>query len=226
MGDDRDEQVGEGLMFERFTRRARQVVVLAQEESRGHGGDRIDSIAVLLGLLRESDGIAARVLGELGIEADTVRGEWGQWPVEPLAPNIKPQVGAGQIPFTVAAKQSLELALREALSLGHNYIGTEHILLGLIRGDGFAKATLDVDAEKVRTAIIRALSRPGGTDVKVAEPSSEQLDEVGRATYAVFVSALSEETRSAWGGAVARPVVWEFLSERERRAWTAVGVRG
>jgi len=145
-------------VFERFTERARQVVVLAQEESRTFKHNYIGTEHILLGLLREEEGLAGRVLESLDITIERVRAA------------VLQIVGAGeeptpgQIPFTPRAKKVLELAIREALSLGHNYIGTEHILLGLAReNEGVGVRILrefDVDAEKIRNEIIRMLSGP------------------------------------------------------------------
>jgi ATP-dependent Clp protease ATP-binding subunit ClpC len=147
-------------MFERFTERARQVVVLAQEEARTLKHNYIGTEHILLGLLREEEGLAARVLESLDITVERVRAQ------------VVRIVGSGeevtswQIPFTPRAKKVLELALREALSLGHNYIGTEHILLGLVReNEGVAARILldfDADSEKIRNEVIRMLSGPGG----------------------------------------------------------------
>ena len=114
-------------MFERFTERARQVVVLAQEEARTLKHNYIGTEHILLGLLREEEGLAARVLESLDITVERVRAQ-----VVRIVGSGE-EVTSGQIPFTPRAKKVLELALREALSLGHNYIGTEHILLGLVR---------------------------------------------------------------------------------------------
>src|SRR2546423_1637683 len=114
-------------MFERFTERARQVVVLAQEEARILKHNYIGTEHILLGLLREEEGLAARVLESLDITVERVRAQ-----VVRIVGSGE-EVTSGQIPFTPRAKKVLELALREALSLGHNYIGTEHILLGLVR---------------------------------------------------------------------------------------------
>ena len=145
-------------MFERFTERARQVVVLAQEEARSLKHNYIGTEHLLLGLLREEEGVAARVLESLEVSVEEVRAA------------VVRIVGSGeespqgQIPFTPRAKKVLELALREALSLGHNYIGTEHILLGLIREDEgvAARMLLDLDAEpdKIRNEVMRMLSGP------------------------------------------------------------------
>jgi len=146
-------------VFERFTERARQVVVLAQDEARALKHNYIGTEHILLGLLREEEGLAARVLESLDITVEEVRAHVarvvGQGDV----------VTAGQIPFTPRTKKVLELALQEGLSLGHNYIGTEHLLLGLVReNDGVAARILlefDADADTVRNEVIRMLSGPG-----------------------------------------------------------------
>jgi ATP-dependent Clp protease ATP-binding subunit ClpC len=145
-------------VFERFTERARQVVVLAQDEARLLRHGYIGTEHLLLGLFREEEGIAARVL-ESFATVEEVRGQ---------VVRIVGQgngVTSGQIPFTPRAKQVLELALREALSIGHNYIGTEHVLLGLAReNDGVAMQILrdfDADAEKIREAVLGVLSGSG-----------------------------------------------------------------
>ncbi|HEY4897982.1 MAG TPA: Clp protease N-terminal domain-containing protein [Solirubrobacteraceae bacterium] len=147
-------------MFERFTERARQVVVLAQEEARTLKHNLIGTEHILLGLLREEEGLAARVLESLGITVERVRIEVMQVGAAPGE-----DVASGQIPFTPRAKNVLELALREALSLGHNYIGTEHILLGLVReNEGVAARILldfDADSEKIRNAVRSMMPSPG-----------------------------------------------------------------
>ena len=177
-------------MFERFTERARQVVVLAQEEARTLKHNYIGTEHILLGLLREEEGLAARVLESLDITVERVRGQ-----VVRIVGSGE-EVTSGQIPFTPRAKKVLELALREALSLGHNYIGTEHILLGLVReNEGVAARILldfDADSEKIRNEVIRMLSGPtgrrsgpgavagaagAGADAK---KSSKLLDQFGR----------------------------------------------
>src|SRR6201991_4035531 len=179
-------------MFERFTERARQVVVLAQEEARTLKHNYIGTEHILLGLLREEEGLAARVLESLDITVERVRAQ-----VVRIVGSGE-EVTSGQIPFTPRAKKVLELALREALSLGHNYIGTEHILLGLVReNEGVAARILldfDADSEKIRNEVIRMLSGPGGrrpqTGGQQAAPgggaqgegkkSSKLLDQFGR----------------------------------------------
>ncbi|HLB05014.1 MAG TPA: Clp protease N-terminal domain-containing protein, partial [Gaiellaceae bacterium] len=172
-------------MFERFTERARQVVVLAQDEARALKHNYIGTEHILLGLLREEEGLAARVLESLDITVEEVRAQVAR------IVGQGDEVTTGQIPFTPRAKKVLELALREALSLGHNYIGTEHILLGLVReNEGVAARILldfDADAEKIRNEIIRMLSGPGrrqtGAGAGAAgekAKSSKLLDQFGR----------------------------------------------
>ena len=146
-------------MFERFTERARQVVVLAQDESRELRHNYIGTEHILLGLFREEEGLAARALESLDVTVEEVRAQV----VRIVGPGDE-QV-SGQIPFTPRAKKVLELALREALVLGDNYIGTEHVLLGLVReNEGLAARILldfDADAETIRNEIVRLLSGPG-----------------------------------------------------------------
>jgi len=169
-------------VFERFTERARQVVVLAQDEARALKHNYIGTEHILLGLLREEEGLAARVLESLDITVEEVRAQVAR------IVGQGDEVTSGQIPFTPRAKKVLELALREALSLGHNYIGTEHILLGLVReNEGVAARILldfDADAEKIRNEIIRMLSGPGrrqqGQAPSEKSKSSKLLDQFGR----------------------------------------------
>ena len=144
-------------MFERFTERARQVVVLAQDEARALNHGYIGTEHLLLGLLREEEGIAARVLASLDITVEDVRTQ-----VARIVGQGDEQTVTGQIPFTPRAKKVLELSLREANRLGHNYIGTEHILLGLIReGEGVAAQVLvklGADLNRVRQQVLQLLS--------------------------------------------------------------------
>ena len=159
-------------MFERFTERARQVVVLAQDEARLLTHNYIGTEHILLGLLREEDGLAARVLDTLDITADEVRAQVAR------IVGQGDEVDTGQIPFTPRVKKVLELALQEALELDHNYIGTEHILLGLVREDGGVGARIlrdfDADPQKVRSELIRMLSRPGRHEEMAARPRPRQ----------------------------------------------------
>src|SRR5256714_1728612 len=159
--------MGADPLFERFTDRARRVVVLAQEEARLLNHNYIGTEHILLGLIHEGEGVAAKALESLGISLEAVRSQ-----VE----EIIGQGGSspsGHIPFTPRAKKVLELSLREALQLGHNYIGTEHILLGLIReGEGVAAQVLvklGADLPRVRQQVIQLLSGysgPGGQSEK------------------------------------------------------------
>jgi ATP-dependent Clp protease ATP-binding subunit ClpC len=170
-------------MFERFTDRARRVVVLAQEEARMLNHNYIGTEHILLGLIHEGEGVAAKALESLNISLEAVRQQ------------VEEIIGQGQaaptghIPFTPRAKKVLELSLREALQLGHNYIGTEHILLGLIRGgEGVAAQVLQklgADLNRVRQTVIQLLSGyTGGKEQTTGEQSGQQgsmvLDQFGR----------------------------------------------
>jgi ATP-dependent Clp protease ATP-binding subunit ClpA len=142
-------------MFERFTDRARRVVVLAQEEARMLNHNYIGTEHILLGLAHEGEGVAAKALESLGISLDAVRQQ-----VEEIIGQGQ-QALSGHIPFTPRAKEVLELSRREASQLGHNYIGTEHILLGLVReGDGVAAQVLvklGADLKTVRQQVIQLI---------------------------------------------------------------------
>jgi ATP-dependent Clp protease ATP-binding subunit ClpC len=157
-------------MFERFTDRARRVVVLAQEEARALNHNYIGTEHILLGLIHEGEGVAAKALESMGISLEAVRTE-----VEDII-GTGGHPPSGYIPFTPRAKKVLELALREALQLGHKYIGTEHILLGLIReGEGVAAQVLvklGADLSRVRQQVIQLLSGYEG-----GEPESEQASD-------------------------------------------------
>jgi ATP-dependent Clp protease ATP-binding subunit ClpC len=172
-------------MFERFTDRARRVVVLAQEEARMLNHNYIGTEHILLGLIHEGEGVAAKALESLGISLEGVRQQ-----VEEIIGQGQ-QAPSGHIPFTPRAKKVLELSLREALQLGHNYIGTEHILLGLIReGEGVAAQVLvklGADLNRVRQQVIQLLSGYQGKEpvapgaVGEGAPSTSLvLDQFGR----------------------------------------------
>ena len=168
-------------MFERFTEKARRVIVYAQEEARMLNQNYIGTEHLLLGLIREQDGIAAKALESLNISLEDVHAQ-----VEELI-GRGTFVPTGHIPFTPRAKKVLELSLREALQLGHNYIGTEHVLLGLIReGEGVAAQVLlnlGADLEKVRSAVIQLLSGHYGKPAEGGEErrgGGSMLDEFGR----------------------------------------------
>jgi ATP-dependent Clp protease ATP-binding subunit ClpA len=142
-------------VFERFTERARQVVVLSQDEARQLGHNYIGTEHLLLGLLREEEGIAARVLESLRVDLDGARERVGE------VVGRGDEVRAGQIPYTPRAKRTLELALDETQALGEHFVATEHLLLGLVRLDeGVAARVLldfDVDAATVRSEVLRAI---------------------------------------------------------------------
>jgi ATP-dependent Clp protease ATP-binding subunit ClpC len=172
-------------MFERFTDRARRVVVLAQEEARMLNHNYIGTEHILLGLIHEGEGVAAKALESLGISLEAVRQQ-----VEEIIGQGQ-QAPSGHIPFTPRAKKVLELSLREALQLGHNYIGTEHILLGLIReGEGVAAQVLvklGADLNRVRQQVIQLLHGYQGKEPAAAGAPSETapstslvLDQFGR----------------------------------------------
>ncbi len=174
-------------MFERFTDRARRVVVLAQEEARMLNHNYIGTEHILLGLIHEGEGVAAKALESLGISLEGVRQQ-----VEEIIGQGQ-QAPSGHIPFTPRAKKVLELSLREALQLGHNYIGTEHILLGLIReGEGVAAQVLvklGADLNRVRQQVIQLLSgyqgkepaaAGAGATGEAAPSTSLVLDQFGR----------------------------------------------
>jgi hypothetical protein len=151
-------------MFERFTDRARRVVVLAQEEARLLNHNHIGTEHILLGLVHEGEGVAYLALTELGISLEAVRAQ------------VEAEIGQGSeapgrhIPFTPRAKKVLELSLREALQLGHNYIGTEHILLGLIReGEGVAARVLvglGAGLDRVRGQVVQVLASAGAAQAE------------------------------------------------------------
>ena len=157
-------------MFERFTDRARRVVVLAQEEARMLNHNYIGTEHILLGLIHEGEGVAAKALESMGISLEAVRQQ-----VEEISGQGQ-QAPSGHIPFTPRAKKVLELSLREALQLGHNYIGTEHILLGLIReGEGVAAQVLvklGADLSRVRQTVIQLLSGYQGKEPATAGPGA------------------------------------------------------
>ncbi|TXR52369.1 ATP-dependent Clp protease ATP-binding subunit [Quadrisphaera setariae] len=172
-------------MFERFTDRARRVVVLAQEEARMLNHNYIGTEHILLGLIHEGEGVAAKAMESLGISLDSVREQ-----VQEIIGQGQ-QAPSGHIPFTPRAKKVLELSLREALQLGHNYIGTEHILLGLIReGEGVAAQVLvklGADLNRVRQQVLQLLSGYQGKEPATAGGPQEGtpsgslvLDQFGR----------------------------------------------
>jgi hypothetical protein len=176
-------------MFERFTDRARRVVVLAQEEARHLDHNYIGTEHILLGLIHEGEGVAARALTALGISLEAVRSEV----VEIVGHGD--EAPTGHIPFTPRAKKVLELSLREALALSHNYIGTEHILLGLIReGEGVAAQVLVKEGgslDRVRQQVIQILAdasqlqaeQVGGTQSRISQQQAMAMVAGGPGVY-------------------------------------------
>ncbi|MCD6583139.1 MAG: ATP-dependent Clp protease ATP-binding subunit [Candidatus Omnitrophica bacterium] len=166
-------------MFNRFTERARKVLVLAKEEARRFNHDYIGTEHILLGLIREGEGVACAVLQNLGMDLDRLRRE-----VEKLVAPGSAQAVIGDIPFTPRAKKALEIAAEEARNLGHNYIGTEHILLGLIReGEGLASQilySLGIDLERVRSEISSLLGGMHTPGTTAAASKTPALDSFGR----------------------------------------------
>ena len=165
-------------MFERFTERARRVIILAQEEAKRLNHSAVGTEHILLGIIREGEGVASKVLESLNITPDRVRAE------------IESAIGRGErtpyeeVAFTPRAKKVLELALDEARRLGHNYIGTEHLLLGLIReGEGVAARVLEAmgaDLERVRAQVVYLLGEEGTTSYTKQTSKTPTLDEFGR----------------------------------------------
>jgi len=169
-------------MFNRFTERARKVILLAKEEAKRFNHDYIGTEHILLGLVREGEGVAAAVLASFGLSPDKIRIE-----VEKLVQPGPTTVVSGDLPFTPKAKKVIELAMEEARSLGHNYIGTEHLLLGLIReGEGVASqvlVNLGLELEKVRDEVMNLLgSEVPGYEMgqKVSHAKTPALDAFGR----------------------------------------------
>lgn len=203
-------------LFTRFTERARQVVILAKEEARTLNHNYIGSEHILLGLLREEEGLAARVLEAMGLQVEKVRDRVIERVGMPDSSRSE-----SQLPFTPRARKILELALREALSLGHNYIGTEHVLLGLSReGDGIAMkilAEMDITDEKIRNDVVRMLSGPGSSSRRT------QIDiplRNGRTMYESWVAALAKALEGQ--KVESAPVSWEFVPPAEQEAWHTV----
>ncbi|KPK40509.1 MAG: hypothetical protein AMJ78_07105 [Omnitrophica WOR_2 bacterium SM23_29] len=169
-------------MFSRFTERARKVIILAKEEAKRFNHDYIGTEHILLGLIKEGEGVAAAVLQNLGLSLEAIRLE-----VEKLVQPGPPTVVSGDIPFTPKAKKVIELATDEARNLGHNYIGTEHLLLGLIReGEGVASqalTNLGLDLNRVRQEVMSLLgsATPGfGQPSAPPKTKTPALDAFGR----------------------------------------------
>ena len=187
-------------MFERFTERARQVVVLAQDEQREIKHNYIGTEHILLGLLREEEGLAARTLVSLGVAPDTVR----QRVTVMIGAGDEP--GGAMMPFTPRSKKVLELALREARSLRHNYIGTEHVLLALAReNEGVASRVLDelgADSATIRGRLLAQLSPDGSALDATRDDRPTRLPSRGFALSAATTVALVALVGIAAGVAV------------------------
>ncbi len=198
-----------GVVFERFTDRARRVVVLAQEESRRLDHNFIGTEHILLGLIQEREGVAAQALGALGIRLEAVRAR-----VEEIV-GRGDSTPSGHIPFTPRAKKVLELSLREALQFGHNYIGTEHLLLGLIReGEGVAATVLvglGADLESVRQKVVQLLAGGPGSGVPpelLADPGTRA------AVIATAVPYEPGQTSTSPGGELFRAALDRLVLRR------------
>ena len=212
-------------MFERFTDRARRVLVLAQEEARELASGIIGTEHLLLGLIREREGVAAKVLDTLGVTYELVREK-----VEgTIDTNRKPS--SASLPFTPRVTKVLEFSLRESQQLGHNYVGTEHLLLGLVReGNGVAAKILDdlgADMARVRTQVVEKISGQVGNDSAAHNVLEElemdgahftslvrkfgislrpDLDLATRNTYTKKIAnELLDELRQRWADAVVPP---------------------
>src|SRR6056300_42265 len=219
-------------MFERFTDRARRVVVLAQEEARRLNHNYIGTEHILLGLIQEGEGHAAKALEELSINIDSVRSEV----VEIIGEGQ--QSPSGHIPFTPRAKKVLELSLREALQLGHNYIGTEHILLGLIReGEGVAAQVLKklgAELSQVRQTVIKLISS-SGEDKKPQSASTGGRERPGSGTGSAILDQFGRNlTRMAKEGKLDPVIgrsteierVMQILSRRTKNNPVLIGEPG
>ena len=182
-------------MFERFTDRARRVLVLSQDEARGLNHNFIGTEHLLLGVIREEDGLAAKALTSLGISLDAVRKEVKET-IGPAASGYE-----GSPPFTPRAKKVLELSLREALQLGHNYIGTEHILLGLVReGEGVGAQVLagfGGGLARVRQSVLELI--PGHGEAGEPSAHAEASHPPGGSVFATAPSLCSHRAKDVEG---------------------------
>jgi len=204
-------------MFQRFTDRSRRVLVYAQEEARDLRHASIGTEHLLMGLILEDDGVAAQALGALGVTVDVVR----EKVVELAGPNHNPS--SGSQPFTDRAKKVLEFSLREALQLGHSYIGTEHLLLGLVReGDGVAVQVLSdlgVEISQLRALVFQMMP---GQSVRDLSELHKQL-QFDNASLRGLVRAVGQQLRpdleaTDLDGRVAK--IADKLFNQLRQAWT------
>ena len=218
-------------MFERFTDRARRVLVYAQEEARDFDHAYIDTEHILLGLIREGDGVAAKALDALGITYGVVREK-----VKGLT-ELATNASSGSPPFTPGAKKVLEMSLREAMQLRHSYIGTEHMLLGLVRqGEGVAVEILndlDVELSDVRTQVVQLMSGQSGPEVgehprevqlrRLITPREVQLDGV---IFRGVVRAIGQQLRPDLDAIVLDDLattIADDLLHQLRRLWDEPG---
>ena len=201
-------------MFERFTDRARAVVMHAQEEARRFNHNYIGTEHLLLGLLVDPEGMGAQSLSDCAIDIDKVRSE------------IERRIGRGgeepkgQIPFTPRAKKVLELALRQALKLAHSYIGTEHVLLGMLaEGEGVAAQILMTEADGGLVRVREAVFHRMGRSPEALEGAEGRLAEIGRSVRERFsqvtVGTTEDETRKRLEAIEARLSVIEQLLRRQ-----------
>ena len=204
-------------MFQRFTDRSRRVLVYAQEEARDLRHASIGTEHLLMGLILEDDGVAAQALGALGVTVDVVR----EKVVELAGPIHNPSPGSP--PFTDRAKKVLEFSLREALQLGHSYIGTEHLLLGLVReGDGVAVQVLSdlgIEMSQLRALVFQMMSGQSGRNL--SEPQKQlQFD---NASLRGLVRAIGQQLRPDLGATDLDDRVVKIADElfnQLRQAWT------
>ena len=204
-------------MFQRFTDRSRRVLVYAQEEARDLRHASIGTEHLLMGLILEDDGVAAQALGVLGVTVDVVR----EKVVELAGPIHNPSPGSP--PFTDRAKKVLEFSLREALQLGHSYIGTEHLLLGLVReGDGVAVQVLSdlgIEMSQLRALVFQMMSGQSGRDS--SEPQKQLRFD--NASLRGLVRAIGQQLRPDLGATDLDDRVVKIADElfnQLRQAWT------
>jgi ATP-dependent Clp protease ATP-binding subunit ClpC len=209
-------------MFERFTDRARRVLVLAQEEARDLASAFIGTEHLLLGLIREREGVASEVLDTLGVTYELVREK-----VEGTIDTVMEPSSASP-PFTPRVKKVLEFSLRESLHLGHNYVGTEHLLLGLVReGNGVAARILDdlgADMARVSTQVVERISGQGGHDSAARNVLEELEMDSGRFTSLVrkFGISLRPDLDLAARNTYTKKIANELLDELRQRWADAV----
>jgi ATP-dependent Clp protease ATP-binding subunit ClpC len=202
-------------VFERFTEPARIVVVVAQEEARRLQHNYIGTEHLLMGLLREEEGVAAQVLASLGVTEELARAQI----VRVIGSGD--EASLGQIPFTPRAKDVLELSLRESLGLGDDYIGTEHILLGLVaEGEGVAMRVLQdlgVDGRTVRDAVTDGLFSPDTSQAKLRQAAARAVERATEIAAAAGrpVDASDLIVALAEGDEIAREVLGQYVSLEE-----------